>query len=207
MRTTVLSFCAAVLVLGCDGSDPGEDDAGIVLTDSGPADDAGASACAAPEEGFGTSEGRKFSPFTLQRCDGSDYRFYGEEEGYCDARFTVVSIAAGWCNPCRVEAEQMQERLVEAYADQGVRVVVAIIQNNDFGAPDLAFCDGWVDQYELTNPVLIDPTQETQIYFPGDSLPAALIVDSEGTIRYREYGVSVGLETTRAALDELLSEE
>ena len=54
--------------------------------------------------------------------------------------------------------------------------------------------------------MVYDPDQETQIYFPGNSLPAALIVDAEGTIRYREYGVSQELETMRAALEALLAE-
>ena len=55
-------------------------------------------------------------------------------------------------------------------------------------------------------PVLIDPIQETQVYFPAGSLPATLIVDSEGTIVHREYGVSESLSTIRAALDDLLAE-
>ena len=82
----------------------------------------------------------------------------------------------------------MQRQLVEAYADQGVRVVVAVIQDNDYAAPTASFCQGWVDQYGLTNPVVYDPDQETQIYFPGNSLPAALIVDAEGTIQRIWYG-------------------
>jgi hypothetical protein len=85
-------------------------------------------------------------------------------------------------------------------------VISALIQNNDYEAPDLAFCSGWVTQYGLTNTVVIDPAQETQIYFPAGSLPAVLIVDSNGVIRHREYGVSTELMTVRAALDELLAE-
>ena len=192
---------AALGLAGCDGGTP------MMGTDAGPdivLPDAGEGACAAPTGGFGTSQGRNFLPFTLQRCDGSMYEFYGETEGYCDASFTVVSIAAGWCGPCRMEARLMEEFLVQRYASHGVRVVVAIIQNNDYEAPDLAFCEGWQSQYGLTNPVLIDPTQETQVYFPAGSLPATLIVDSAGVIVHREYGVSTDLETVRAELDSLL---
>ncbi|GAB5542740.1 MAG: TlpA disulfide reductase family protein [Sandaracinaceae bacterium] len=204
MRFILCVSALSLGLLGCDGGDPppADDDAGIVLPDSG----SEPLACAPPDTGFGASEGSKFFPFTLQRCDGTPFSFYGEEEGYCDSTFTIVSIAAGWCGPCRVEAELMQRQLVEAYADQGVRVVVAVIQDNDYAAPTASFCQGWVDQYGLTNPVVYDPDQETQIYFPGNSLPAALIVDAEGTIRYREYGVSQELETMRAALEALLAE-
>lgn len=206
-RTTASTLATAVALLGLFGCDPATsgDDAAIIVPDAG-GEDAGSAACAGdPGEPYGTSEGSHFLPFTLQRCDGSDFSFYGEAEGYCDATFTVVVMSAGWCGPCRNEATQMQARLVEAYADQGVRVVVSIIQNNDYEAPDLAFCQSWVDQYGLTNPVVADPTQETQIYFPAGSLPATVIVDSEGVIRHREYGTSTGLATVRAALDELLA--
>ena len=196
---TALSFG----LLGCDGGDPpADDDAGIVLQDSG----AEQPACAAPTSGFGSSEGSKFSPFTLDRCDGSAYEFYGEAEGYCDASFTVVSIAAGWCGPCIREAQVMEAQLTQAYADQNVRVVVAVIQDEDYAAPDAAFCQDWVDTYGLTNPVVMDPTQETGIYFPAGSLPAALIVDSEGTIRYREYGYTEALAGLTNTLDMLLAE-
>ena len=163
--------------------------------------------CGEPGEPYGTSEGSRFFPFTLDTCAGEPYEFYGEEEGYCDARFTVLSIGAGWCGPCRIEAELMQENLVELYSDRGVRVIVALIQDNEFGAADESFCDGWVNQYGLTNPVLVDPIQETGIYFPGGALPSTLIVDSEGVIVHREYGVSDELITVRARLDELLAGE
>ena len=191
--------CAALLgLIGCDG-DPGPEDSGMIMIDTGPGD-----LCAPPMAPYGTSQGSNFSPFTLQRCDGTDYEFYGEAEGYCDASFTVVSIAAGWCGPCRMEAGLMQEYLVDGYAAYGVRIIVALIQNNDYMAPDLAFCEGWQTQYGLSNAVLIDPVQVTQRYFPAGSLPATVIVDSNGVIVHREYGVSMNLNTVRAELDRLL---
>jgi len=200
---TSIALVAAIALMGCDGSDP--DPGG---TDAGPMIefDAGEDTCPVPmdEREFGASEGSKFLPFTLNQCDGTPYSFYGETEGYCDASFTVVSIAAGWCGPCRTEARLMEEFLVQRYAEHNVRVVVAIVQNNDGAAADATFCSGWTDQYGLTNPVLLDPSQDTQIYFPGDALPANLIVDNTGTIVHREYGASDDLETIRAVLDDRL---
>lgn len=161
-------------------------------------------ACSPPEGPFGTSEGRRFLPFTLDDCNGDPFEFYGEAEGYCDASLTVFSMAAGWCEPCRVEAELMQELLVDEYADAGVRVVVAIIQDNAYQPPSLDFCAEWAEQYGLTNPILVDPVQESGIYFPGGALPATLIVDSEGTIVFREYGAAEQLTTLRAEIDAAL---
>lgn len=201
-----ISLSAILVLAGAAGCNPptADQDAGITLPDSGRTD--AATACGDPGAPYGTSVGAHFKPFTLPRCDGTQWSFYGEAEGYCEARFTVVSIAAGWCNPCQMEASVMEEALVEAYADQGVRVAVALIQDPDYGAPDGAFCQQWVDTYGLTNPVMMDANQVTNIYFPMGALPATLIVDSQGVIRFREYGYTGGLETVRAALENLLAE-
>lgn len=197
---TVFSLAAA---LGACGATPASDDAGIVLPDSG--DDPGA--CSPPAEPYGTSMGRNFRPFTLNRCDGTPYQFYGEAEGYCDARFSVLLMSAGWCAPCVREAEVLEEQLVQAYAGDGVRVIQVLIQDENYEAPSNEFCQAWVDRNGLTNPVLNDPTQITQVYFPAGSLPATLVVDSNGVIVHREYGASTGLSTIRAALDSLIAAE
>lgn len=196
----LITMAAMAFGLGCDGTSA-EPDSGTQIpdTDAGPT-------CGDPGSNYGTSVGKNFLPFTLPRCDDTPFEFYGEEEGFCDSTYTVVTMAAGWCQPCRIEARDTQRLLVEAYADRGVRIVVAIIQDNDYGAPDAEFCQGWVDEYGLTNPVVYDVEQETGIYFPAGALPANLIVDSQGKIVHREYGVSESLATIRAKLDQLLAQ-
>lgn len=205
---TALLFCTAIvwtaIVAACGASPPpaGEPDAGpMMLVDAGPPPDG----CGPPSEPYGTSEGRNFRPFTLNRCDGTPFSFYGEAEGFCDASFTVLTMAAGWCGPCIVESQQLEERLVQAYADERVRVIQVLIQDDNYEAPSGAFCQSRVDRFGLTNPVLVDPEQITQVYFPAGSLPATLIVDAAGVIRHREYGTSTGLATITAALDRLLA--
>lgn len=197
------SLLIVVLSLAACGSTPpasGTDSGTIVLPDSG------APACSPPLEPYGTSEGRNLRPFTLNRCDGTPYEFYGEAEGFCDATFTVLTMAAEWCVPCQNEAAQLQTTVADAYADRGVRVVQVMIQDASGAAPSPAVCQNWVDTYGLEFPELLDPAQITQVYFPAGSLPATLIVDSHGVIRHREYGVSANLETMTAALDRLLAE-
>lgn len=207
MRTslTMITIAALTCAAGCKPA-TAEPDAGIAIPDAGEQGDDAGSGCA-PSGPYGTSEGSTFSPLTLPACDGTPFDVYGEEEGFCEARFTVVTAAAGWCVPCQMEAAQTEELLNEAYGPQGVRVIVAYIQDEGRNAPTGEDCQGWKDTYGLSNPVLYDPAQMTNIYFPASALPSNLIFDSNGVIVHREYGVSAGLETMRAKLDQLLAGE
>lgn len=205
--TSVLALCVALA--GCKDEDP------PVTPDAGPisTDDAGTGdTCGDPGAPYGTSLGKSFKPLNLTDCEGAAWDFYGEtgayEQEFCEAgtRFTVLTMAAGWCGPCQVESQQLQEKLADAYEAQGVRVVQALIQDEGFNQPSVAFCREWRDRYGLEFPVLMDGSIQTQVYFPMGSLPATLIVDEHGTIVHREHGVSTGLSTIKAALDRLLAE-
>jgi hypothetical protein len=203
MRTSLIltTTFAALAIVGCDNPASSDSDSGILGDASNPS-----AACDYPRSGYGTSEGSNFMPFTLNRCDGTPFEFYGEEEGFCDAKFTLVTAAAGWCVPCQMEAAMTEELINEVYGPRGVRVVVVYIQDANYDTPDGEDCQGWKDTYGLSNPVLYDPEQVTNAYFPAGSIPANLIVDSNGVIVHREYGVSEELQTIRATLDQLLAE-
>jgi hypothetical protein len=219
------AFWAAVLIggmatAGCGDDDGGGDvDSGVAMgDDAGPVggEDAGGGEedaggpdylCDYPAAPYGTSVGRKFEPFTLQQCNGTPYDFVNEEFCAPDHQLTLISIAAGWCNPCIIESMQLEEEINERYAGMGVRVIQIITQDPEFRAPTLEFCQQWVDRFGLTNVEVIDPEQITNIYFPDNALPSTIIVDEEGTIRYRENGASDGLISLRAKIDELLAED
>lgn len=210
MRTTI--FVSALMMLAACGDDATGVDAGDPMrvdsgggTDSGPAPDtAGGLSCAerVPGMPFGTALGRSLEPFMLEACDGSMYEFYNED--YCQSSLTVISIAAGWCMPCIMESMQLEEQINDRYAAQNVRVVQIIVQKEDGSQPDLAYCTNWVNRFGLSNVELIDPLQLTNIYFPDGVLPSTIIVDDQGTIRFRENGATDGLTSLRARIDEVL---
>lgn len=206
----------ATYVTGC-GDDDGDTDAGGTpdaggevdtgpAVDTGPTEDAGDGVypCAYPDAPYGTRAGRMFEPFTLNTCDGTPYEFVNDD--FCDPghTMTVVSIAAGWCPPCIAESEQLTEEITERYRAQGVRVIQILTQTEDFNAPDGAWCQAWVDRFELTNVQVIDPDQITGIYFPDGVLPSTIIVDNNGMIRFRENGATEGLISLRAAIEDVL---
>ncbi len=166
----------------------------------------GAQACTRRAAPYATSTNATFSPFTLPQCNGDAYPFYNQ--GYCDAKLTLTMISAGWCQPCRLEATTMQEAFVHRFENCGLRVVQVLVQDNNSNEPTQAFCEGWVRQYGLTNPVLRDQNNTISPLFPANSLPTNLLVDQSGTIVYRQSGVNettmlaqVRAELTRAGAD------
>ena len=103
------------------------------------------------------------------------------------------------------ESSELTDRVTEAYRDRGIRVIQILTQDEDYAAPTLGYCEAWVSRFGLTNIELIDPAQVTGIYFPDNSLPSTIIVDSEGVIRFRENGATEGLVSLTSKLDELLA--
>lgn len=202
----------ATAFAGCDDDDTESDagaDAGTdtgLTVDTGPGVDAGDGMypCAYPDAPYGTRAGRMFEPFTLNTCDGTPYDFVNAD--FCDPShtMTVISIAAGWCPPCIAESMQLTEEITERYRADGVRVIQILTQTEDYMAPDGAWCDAWVDRYNLTNVELIDGEQITGIYFPDGVLPSTIIVDNTGMIRFRENGATEGLISLRAKIEEVL---
>src|SRR5690349_9913366 len=127
-RSTFLLLAGALALAGCTHDDPATTpDAGTPEVDAGEGTiDAGRDpslpTCNYPQDGnamnpFGSSVTRPFEPFSLPTCDGTDYHFYNQE--FCDSRLTVISIAAGWCNPCMYESMNMADRIVTPYGPMG----------------------------------------------------------------------------------------
>lgn len=159
--------------------------------------------CGGASVPLGVSEGMGFAPMVLEQCDGAPYVFYGDDEGYCRSRLTVISIAAGWCAPCIRETAELEAAIVDRYGPDGVRVVQVLVEDADYRETSPSYCASWRDRFELTQvPVLRDPAGSVLPYYDG-SLPATLIVNDAGVVVHREVGASEGLETLAAALDEL----
>lgn len=195
------------LLAGCaeDSGDPnvGDDDDD---------NDTGPSACElrVPSElagdRLGAISGRYIAPFTLQQCgepEGTTYDFYGD--AFCDAKVTVVSMVAGWCGPCRAETTALVNGLAAEYQAKGVRFVQVLIDDNDYGAADLQFCDSeWLGTYDPPFAVLVDsPLVDVQSnVFNGVALPYSAVLNDEGQILAIELGFSEA--NFRATLDEAL---
>jgi thiol-disulfide isomerase/thioredoxin len=96
------------------------------------------------------------------------------------SRPVVVNFWATWCGPCRREQPALQ-RLAEEYAGS-----VAFVGVNF--RDDAAAAAEYVREFEVTYPSVLDPTGEIGFDFSIPYLPATVLVDETGELRYRLLG-------------------
>ena len=90
-------------------------------------------------------------------------------------RLTWVNFWATNCEPCRTEMPAMQ-RLADAYGDR------LLILGLDWGESRASVTD-FVDRYEISYPILLDPDLDNFYRWSGRSgLPRHYFVDGSGTV-------------------------
>lgn len=125
----------------------------------------------------------------------------GNEQTLKDYRGQVVlvNLWATWCPPCKAEMPVLKA-YYEAHRSDGF-VIIAI---ND-GDPR-ASVEDFVDAYDLTFPVWLDPTYEaTERAFKTLNLPSSFVIDRNGKVRLRWVG-ETDLETLEEFVTPLVNE-
>jgi cytochrome c biogenesis protein CcmG, thiol:disulfide interchange protein DsbE len=101
----------------------------------------------------------------------------GETVSISDYQGQVILINnwATWCPPCKAEMPTLS-KYYQDHRDESF-VLVAI----EAGDPkdDVA---RFVQEYDLTFPVLLDPNNKALYAFRNDSLPSSYVVDQNGTV-------------------------
>jgi DsbE subfamily thiol:disulfide oxidoreductase len=113
-------------------------------------------------------------------------------------KVTLVNFWASWCGPCRLEQPGL-ERLWGELQGNGVQFVGVNFQ--DDRAAGLAY----LDEFDVTYPSVEDREGLLAYRFGVPYLPATVLVDAKGEMRYRLVGAQT--ETTlRRYLTQLLAE-
>lgn len=109
-------------------------------------------------------------------------------------RVVVVNFWATWCGPCRRE----QPALSEIQAAQGGDGAVFIgINFRD----DAAAARAYLREFDVAYPSLEDPSGSIAHRFGVPYLPATIVADAQGELRFRAVGAIDG-----ATLEELIAE-
>ena len=120
----------------------------------------------------------------------------GVEHALADYRGQVVlvNLWATWCPPCKAEMPTLEAYYQDHQADGFVTFAV-----NDGDPADAV--TAFAEQYNLSFPVLLDPTYEaTDRAFKTRNLPSSFVIDREGNVRLRWVG-----EIDRATLEKYVT--
>jgi peroxiredoxin len=89
----------------------------------------------------------------------------------------VVNFWATWCPPCRAEFPDFQKVSVE----QGDRLVIIGVNYTASDSPNLV--PGFVEEFGITFPIVLDETGETVKTYRAVGLPTTVFIDRDGIIQ------------------------
>jgi peroxiredoxin len=152
--------------------------------------DAGPLPCLPAEAPFGAdpAKGESFPDLELTACDGTKVTL---DALRCDAKVTLLSIGAGWCQPCIEETPELEAAYVEL-RDEDIGIVQVLVQDAMANPATTLFCTKWVEQFGLTMPVYVDPVGDTLATYENAALPLNVIVERSGKVVSTVVGAKLG---------------
>jgi len=109
-------------------------------------------------------------------------------------KIIVMDFWGSWCGPCRVELPIFQA-VYERYRDKGVVFLGMNFERPVPGKDLKQLARDFIRQNKYTFPVIVDHDQVAAAAYGITGFPTVFLIDKSGTIRYRNVGVSEGIET------------
>ncbi len=109
--------------------------------------------------------------FRLPMLDGIE-KSLQEQQG----KIVILNFWASWCEPCRIEMPHFQT-FYEEY-NQDIEILAVNVTNKD----KLKDVEAFVDEHDLTFPILLDTSGEISTMYGAFALPSTIIIDREGNI-------------------------
>jgi len=117
------------------------------------------------------ADGDKAPDFELVDLEGNTHRL-SDYKG----QGVFLNFWGTWCEPCKKEMPAM-ERQYQQFKDKGVQVLAVNIAQSNFEVQK------FVDEYDLTFPVVIDKTKSVMQAYNVGQLPASFLVSPDGKVK------------------------
>lgn len=109
--------------------------------------------------------------FALKNLDGEIIRLSNYQ-----GTPVIINFWATWCPPCRAEFPDFQKVSVE----QGEKLVIIGVNHTTGDSPQLV--PGFVDEFGITFPIVLDESGETVKTYRVVGLPTTVFIDRNGII-------------------------
>lgn len=143
----------------------------------------------------GLEVGQRAPDFALETMDGETIRLSD-----LHGQAVLINFWATWCGPCRLEMPDF-DRIYELKHTQGFTILAVNQTTTDTEEKIQAF----VDEFGLSFPILLDSDDEVNLRYQIKSLPTTFIVDGNGIILKRHFGVLAGVDILEV-LDGFMTE-
>jgi peroxiredoxin len=145
---------------------------------------AAALAVVVPLSGAAVAPAALAPDFTLRSVDGPNLRL-NEQRG----RVVLVNFWATWCGPCRQEMPHLN-RLYDKYRASGFVLLGVNVDDDSRNAIALA------SKLGVKFPVLLDSDKKVSQLYDMSAMPATVLIDKDGRVRFLHRGYQTGVEDT-----------
>ena len=127
----------------------------------------------------------------------------GDQISLSDLRGKVIvlNLWASWCPPCRAEMPALQ-RVYQANQDRGL-VVLAV---NMTAQDSIAAVEDFVQEFNLTFPILLDISGEVGKAYLMRALPTTFFINQDGVIQRVIVGGPMSGVTLQSTIEQLLED-
>ncbi len=117
--------------------------------------------------------------FTLQAFDNNQYKVSGKRE-----KPVILNFWASWCGPCRQEAPDLKEIYLK-YQDKLDFYAINLTSSDDVDS-----AKAFVQEFQLSFPILLDKTGEVADAYRVMSIPTTYFIDTDGIIQHKLIGAA-----------------
>lgn len=115
--------------------------------------------------------------FTLPTLTGEEMSLSSEQ-----GKVVILNFWASWCEPCNIEMPHLQSFYEKHQADVEILAINATSKDSEVAVKK------FVDQYDLTFPILLDASGDISTMYGAFSIPMTIILNRNGEIEQEIVG-------------------